>query len=108
MHRVPGPAQEVAAELGARGWDVARVPAAASEDELWEGVSEALDLPAWFGRNLDALDEVIADLSRPTALVLARWTTYARAHPERWRALLEVLGNRAGQPDPALVVMLTD
>jgi RNAse (barnase) inhibitor barstar len=35
----------------------------ASTDELYDVLSEALHLPNYFGRNWDALDEVLGDLS---------------------------------------------
>jgi RNAse (barnase) inhibitor barstar len=35
----------------------------ASVDELYDVLSEALHLPDYFGRNWDALDEVLGDLS---------------------------------------------
>lgn len=70
VHRVLGGPGLVAAELGGRGWNVALVPPARTEDELWDGFVAALGLPGWFGRNLDALEEVLADLRSPTALAL--------------------------------------
>ena len=83
-----------------RGWYVALVPAAETDADLWDGFAGALDLPGWFGRNLDALDEVLRDRVRPTALVLAGWSTYASARPERWRSLLHLLRGWASEPDP--------
>ncbi len=35
----------------------------ASVDELYDALTEALHLPNYFGRNWDALDEVLGDLS---------------------------------------------
>jgi Barstar (barnase inhibitor) len=40
--------------------DVALVDARGS---LFDGLSQALELPSWFGRNWDALEDVLADLS---------------------------------------------
>lgn len=108
VHRVLGPAAPVAGELADRGWAVAVVPASTTDEELWDGLVDALELPNWFGRNLDALDEALGDLVRPTALVLAAWTAYARARAERWRGLLHVLEDAARRSDPPLVVLLTD
>ena len=108
VHRVLTRADAVAAELTGRGWDVAVVPASTTDAELWDGLVGALGLPDWFGRNLDALDEVFADLTRPTALVFSAWTAYALARPERWRGLLHVLRDSACRPEASLVVLLTD
>ncbi|GAA3561849.1 hypothetical protein GCM10022197_16850 [Microlunatus spumicola] len=113
VHRVLGPAGPVAAELGRRGWGVAVVPGATDDDALFDGLAAALDLPGWFGRNLDALDEVLRDRTVPTALVLGEWSTYARARPERWRMLLHLLRDWASAGPtrpaaPARVVLLTD
>lgn len=108
VHRVLGPAGPVAAELARRGWGVGVVPPVTTSSDLWDGLAAALGLPHWFGRNLDALDEALADLGRPTALVLAGWTAYATARPERWHGLLHVLTDAARRADPALVILLTD
>lgn len=108
VHRVLGPAVSVAAELADRGWVVALVPASPTDEALWNGLVVALGLPGWFGRNLDALDEALADLAAPTALVLTAWSTYARARPERWERLLDVLRERADGGGRAFVVLLVD
>jgi RNAse (barnase) inhibitor barstar len=107
VRRVLGPAGPVVGALAEAGWDVALVPAAADDATLWDGFATGLDLPGWFGRNLDALEEVLGDLASPTALVLAAWWTYATARPERWSMLLDVLDDRAAG-DPPLLVVLTD
>ena len=108
VHRVLGNARAVAAELERRGWAVVVVPPVTTDDALWDEMGAALGLPAWFGRNLDALDEALGDRATPTALVLAGWSDYARARPERWNRLLEVFRERADHPDPPLVVLLAD
>jgi RNAse (barnase) inhibitor barstar len=108
VHRVLGSAASVVAEMGGRGWDAAVVPPSRTDAELWNGLVDALGLPGWFGRNLDALDEALGDLVRPTALVLAGWSAYARARPDRWGGLLHVLRDRADEPGQRLVVLLTD
>lgn len=108
VHRVLGTASAVAAELAHRGWDVAVVPPATTDGAFWDGLVAALALPAWFGRNLDALDEALGDRTTATALVLSGWSAYARARPERWAGLLDVLADRAHDQVPPLVVVLTD
>lgn len=107
VRRVPGPAGPVVRELLDAGWAVALLRPALDDAALWDGLVDALDLPDWFGRNLDALEEALRDLEQPTALVLAAWWTYATARPERWSALLDLLQDRAAEAPP-LVVVLTD
>lgn len=107
VHRVLGDAGGVAIILRGRGWSVVVVPPARTDEQLWDGLSAALGLPAWFGRNLDALEEALAEIEQPTALVLAAWWTYARARPERWHRLLELLRERA-TADPPFLVALAD
>ncbi|RII19428.1 Barstar (barnase inhibitor) [Streptomyces sp. YIM 130001] len=58
--------------------------------------TSALGLPAWFGRNWDALADSLTDLSwLPAAqgrvLVLGGWTEYAREQPREWTVAREVL-----------------
>lgn len=108
VHRVLGAPEPVAAELDRRGWDVGVVPPSTSDDGFWDGLVDALGLPGWFGRNLDALDEALGDLAGPTALVLAGWTAYARARPERWEQLLHLLQERSDHDATPLVVLLVD
>jgi RNAse (barnase) inhibitor barstar len=108
VHRVLGPAASVASEMAGRGWDVGVVPPSTTDAELWDGLVDALGLPGWFGRNLDALEEALGERVRPTALVLAGWSAYARAHPERWDRLLHVLTERTDGAAVPLVVLLAD
>lgn len=42
------------------GLDLARIDAA---DEVLESIARALQFPAWFGRNWDALEDCLGDLS---------------------------------------------
>jgi len=47
--------------------DFARLGAA---DAVYEYLSEELALPAWFGRNLDALHDCLTDIGTPTRFIL--------------------------------------
>lgn len=64
-------------------------PAPATRREVLADLGRALDLPPWFGRNLDALEECLRSLPGPLTLV--------------WRgpldpAIREVLEARAADP----------
>lgn len=55
----------IVAERRAAGAHVGVVDGGAARDEpvFFAAITDALDLPEWFGRNWDALDEVLADRS---------------------------------------------
>ncbi|MFJ4714785.1 barstar family protein [Streptomyces sp. NPDC088785] len=63
----------------------------------------ALDLPAWFGRNWDALADALGDagqLPPPAAghrllLVVTGWRGYARREPGQWEIAQEVFERAA-------------
>lgn len=80
----------------AAGWRVDRIEAASRRSFL-DGARAALGFPAWFGRNLDALADALADLDRPTVLVWTGWQRLAVDAPDDWSRLLGVLRERALQ-----------
>lgn len=41
---------------------------------LHAALAQALDFPAWYGKNLDALHDCLTSLGRDTALVLQNWS----------------------------------
>ena len=71
----------------------------ASKAELLDAVAEALDFPAWSGRNWDALVDSLTDLSwlQPTPHVLV-WSAPERlreADPAAYATAVEVLEEAA-------------
>lgn len=88
------PAAELAAHLEDRGWHVAVVSGAPTRSEALRAIGVALDFPAYYGRNLDALNDCLRDLERPTALVWAGWEPLAVQRADDWAALLSVLSDR--------------
>lgn len=92
-------------DLRASGWDVREAAAARTSAELYAGLAAALTLPSWFGANLDALWDSLADLDRPTALVLTGWDAFAAAEPDGARRFLELFGDRVRE-DPPFAVLL--
>ena len=61
--------------------------------------------PDYFGANLDALWDALTDLSRPTAVILDRWTEFARARPARWDSIVAVFAERCERDPPFAVVL---
>lgn len=96
----------VEAQLAADGWRVAVLPEVARTRDFYAAVRTALELPDWTGANLDALWDVLTDLTEPTALVWRRYATFAVARPGPWQRILAVLEERVGQ-DPPFAVLLT-
>ena len=65
----------------------------ADHDDLMEALARALGLPDYFGRNWDALDEVLRDPDvtiEARALVVSDATSLWREHPRMAGTLIEV------------------
>lgn len=75
------------------GMKVYRLPlqSVGTKAELMQTFVQTLGLDAGFGRNWDALYDVLTDLNADTALVLQRQGAFAQAHAELWQALEGVL-----------------
>lgn len=106
LHRPGGTAEEVVGAYRDAGWAVARVTAAGSTAELYAALAGALALPPWFGANLDALWDCLADLPGPTVLVLTGWQRYAAAELSTWERLVELLRERAELAPPFAVLLV--
>ena len=44
-----------------------------TREQLHDALSEALELPEWYGRSLDALYDCLTDLSVPTTIHVEHW-----------------------------------
>ena len=44
-----------------------------NREQLHDALSEALELPEWYGRSLDALYDCLTDLSVPTTIHVEHW-----------------------------------
>ncbi|MEQ6901190.1 barstar family protein [Nocardioides sp. YIM 152588] len=88
------------------GWRCATLDTAGVEDRagLLAELGAALDFPAHYGRNLDALHDCLRDLAEPTVLVWRGWGTPALAEPRAFAGVVRVLG--ADRPGAALEVVL--
>jgi RNAse (barnase) inhibitor barstar len=77
------------------------VPPATTTGEFYRSLAEAMGWPDYFGANLDALWDALTDLSGPTAVILDRWTEFARARPARWNSIVAVFAERC-EIDPTV------
>jgi len=105
LYRVLEPVSVISDALTAAGWVTAVVPPVSSTDDFYRELADALGWPGYFGRNLDALWDCLTDLTDPTAVIVERWTVFARARPERWASILAVFADRC-EVDPAFAVVL--
>lgn len=111
--RVDTPAAEVAVEARLRGATVGLVGPAGEQGALLAGIARALRFPGWFGRNLDALEECLRDLSWLAAgevvLVWQGDAVLRHRDPTAHRVLLELLADAvadtAGSARPLRVVL---
>ncbi|MGW1028305.1 barstar family protein [Streptomyces sp. NPDC002577] len=100
------------------GWATAVLDLTGVEDkvEFMERCARALELPAWFGRNWDALADSLTDATvwpsaaeRGLLVVVTGWQTYAAAQPGEWAVAQEVFTeavDRMRERGPALAVVL--
>jgi len=78
------------------GWRYVLLDSSTASDKLGflDVCAEAFDLPAWFGRNWDALDECMRglDLEEPAGLLVLwkGWATLAEGDPDAFDCALEV------------------
>lgn len=108
-------AAAVAEAARARGMVAHTVGPVGSVADFMTVAAAALSFPSWFGRNLDALADSLADLdwlpTGPVALVWAEPDWVRSADPTRFAALIDTLRDAATQsatgPHP-LTVILTD
>ncbi|MBD8869194.1 barstar family protein [Nocardioides donggukensis] len=82
------------------GWEIEH------KAEFLAAVGEALSFPDYYGQNLDALADCLADLPA-TVLLWDGWSAFARAEPVTFHAGLDVLAQRArDEPSTPFVVLL--
>lgn len=100
VHRVLGEPTELLTELRRAGWLIGRIGPAPDRRALLGAIGDTLHFPDYYGRNLDALEECLGDLDRPTVLLWTGWQQAVRTDPRGWSALLEIFGQRArSKPD---------
>lgn len=105
------PVRDLTGEAELAGWralqldttDVVSVPA------FYDEVSAAWNLPSWFGRNLDALFDVLADLTEtPVVLVWDGSSQLAEVDPMLYSAVIDVLRDAVGQSASFAVIFHDD
>lgn len=91
----------------AAGWPVARLDTGELRDkaDLMERIAIALSLPAWFGRNWDALEDALRDLDEPPGLVLI-WTGSQTLDRRLRETLWEILQGRSDEADETPFVLV--
>ena len=91
--------EEVVARLARAGWDVRVVDVSDARDKvgLLDAFAGALSFPSWVGRNWDALDDALRDLSwwtageRGRAIIVAGAGRLDAALDREWATLCDVL-----------------
>ena len=105
------PAHDLIGQAEAAGWRALDLDttAVASMSEFYDEVAMAWELPAWFGRNLDALFDALADITaEPTVLVWNGLRQLAEVDPVNASAVLDVLRDAVGQAASFAVIVLDD
>ncbi|MHC0433202.1 barstar family protein [Streptomyces sp. O3] len=111
------PLAPVLAAARAMGWHTAvlDLDGARDKDAFMACCARDLALPAWFGRNWDALADCLGDLSWAPAtggrlVVVSGWRGYACAQPREWGIAQEVFADAVdywSTADTRLSVVLT-
>lgn len=105
------PDRDLAAEAEAAGWRALELDTTEVEsvEAFYDEVTTAWELPSYFGRNLDALFDVLVDLTvEPLVLVWDGLRQLAEVDPMQAAAVLDVLRDAAGQADAFAVIVRDD
>ena len=88
----PAPADPVMAAAGVQA-SLRTIDLRAADDRttLMQQLSVGLDLPHYFGRNWDALYDLLTETTQPTALQILGWEHFQDHHRELARQLKGVL-----------------
>ncbi len=74
-----------------------------SLEAVHDRFAQALGLPAWYGRNLDALFDCLTDLGEPATVRLLRREALEERLGRRGRALVRLL-RRAAEENPRVTL----
>ena len=74
------------------GWRVFHMSGGAELESVLAGFGRALSFPSWYGRNLNALRDCLADLEGDPAVLWTGWQPFQRDNPQDWGRLIEIIG----------------
>jgi RNAse (barnase) inhibitor barstar len=76
-----------------------------TKDEVLDALAEALELPDYFGKNLDALADCVGDLDGPHVLLWDGWSPLARSEQHTFTEILDIFNECAGSGKPFSVLL---
>ena len=106
------PVAEVRHTVEHAGWRFAHHDGSADETraDVLAGLGAALDFPAYYGQNLDALADCLRDVVPAervgTVLLWDAWGRFARADDSSFARVLQVIAGRTGRERGAPFVVL--
>lgn len=68
-------------------------------DAVLTGFGNTLSFPNWYGHNLDALRDCLADVEGDTAVLWTGWQPFQRDNPQDWGRLVDVIGQRLDEDE---------
>lgn len=105
------PDRDLAVDAESAGWRALRLDTTGVESvaDFYDEVTRAWELPTWFGRNLDALFDVLGDLTETrTVLIWDGFRQLADVDPMQGAAVLDVLRDAASQASAFAVIVRDD
>ncbi|MCW2770375.1 MAG: hypothetical protein JWR27_1808 [Aeromicrobium sp.] len=102
------PTRDLAGEAERAGWRALTLDTrdVGSVEGFWDAVAAGWSLPEWFGRNLDALFDVLADLTgTPVVLVWDGLGPVSDIDPVLVAAVVDVLRDASGRATAFAVVV---
>lgn len=103
--------RDVLGEVRDSGWNALHLDTSQATDAagFYSAIAEDWDLPDWFGRNLDALWDVLAERTlTPTVFVWDGSEAFAAHDPDLAVVLLGLLRDAATQAEAFAVVLRPD
>ena len=102
-------AEQVRRSVELAGWRFAHLDGwrtGPSRSEVLRALGEALDFPAYYGVNLDALADCLDDVAGPALVLWDGWGVLARADERSFAAVCRVLSDHAAETDAPFAVLL--